>query len=48
MKLLGIASITLDVERRRSASLVEHPPWNMGVPVSKMEESIEALLFKLP
>ena len=40
----GSTNIALDVESRNSVSLVQHPAADMGVPVSKMEESIEALI----
>ena len=44
MKLLGISSITLDVESRNSVSLVKHFAADVGVPVSKMCEWIEVLI----
>ena len=41
---VNIASITLDEESRNSVSLVQHFAADMGVPVSKMWESIEVLI----
>ena len=42
MRLPGISSITPDVESRSSTTLVQHLAVDMGVLVSKMEESVEA------
>ena len=42
--MTGIASITLDVESRNSVSLVQHLAVDIGVLISKMEESIEAIV----
>ena len=42
--MTGIASITLDMESRNSVSLVQHPAVDTGMLISKMEESIEAII----
>ena len=43
-KSVNIAGITLDVESRNSVSLVQCLAADMGVPVSKVWESIEVLI----